>query len=253
MDRLSAPLAGVPGRVEAALAIFRLARQLGAKACALFDAEVETIAPEWIDRLVRPVFAGEVDLVVPSYRRQRFDGLINSGILSPLVRALFGKRLRQPAGADLGFSAALMDLHVAQTASNTSAAPLPDPWSTIPAITRGFRIGQCFLGPRRLHPREVPPAFSGTLRQVLSAVFEQMEHTASFWQKVRGAEVVPWFGPPLELEADGPELARAPMIETFRQGCHDLIEIWRLVSAAGEPARTAPNGAAGRHGLSLFR
>ena len=229
VDRLSAPLAGVPGRVEAALQIFRLARQLGAKVCAVLDAEVESIAPEWIDRLTRPVLEGNVDLIVPSYRRQRFDGLINSGILSPFARALYGKRLRQPAGADLAFSAALMDFYAEQAGANTRNSLAIDPWSTVPAITRSFRIGQSFLGPRSVRPHEVPPDLSNTLRQVLGSIFDQMEVTAPFWQKVRGSEAVPWFGPPLEIETDGPDVNRRPMTDSFRQGCHDLIEIWRMV------------------------
>ncbi|MCL5743689.1 MAG: glycosyl transferase family 2 [Acidobacteria bacterium] len=228
VDRLSAPLAGVPGRTEAALTIFRLARQLGAKACALLDAEVESITPEWIDRLTRPVLEGGVDLVVPAYRRQRFEGLINSGVLSPFARALFGKRLRQPAGADLGFSAALMDLYLDQTTSNTQRPPLMDPWSTVPAVIHGFRIGQSSLGPRLVGPREVPPDLSSTLREVLSNMFGKMELTAPYWQKARGVEAVPWFGPPLEIGAERSELHRKPMIDAFRQGCHDLLEIWRL-------------------------
>ncbi len=228
VNRLSAPLAGVPGRTEAALKIFQLARQLGAKACALLDAEVESITPEWIERLTRPILDGSVDLIVPSYRRQRFDGLINSGILSPFARALFGKRLRQPVGADLGFSAPLMDLYIEQTVSNAPVPPLLDPWSAVPAVIHGFRVGQSFLGPRQVRAREVPPELSRTLSQVLAHIFEQMDLTAPYWQKVRGSEPVPWFGPPLEVETDRPEINRKPMIDMFRHGCHDLIDIWRL-------------------------
>jgi hypothetical protein len=229
VDRLSAHLAGVPGRTEAALAIFRSARQLGAKCCVLLDAEVESIAPEWIERLARPILDGEVDLVVPSYRRQKFDGLINRGLLSPFAQALFGKRLRQPAGADLSFSASLMDFYIEDSASNTRTPSSADPWSAVPPAIHGFRIGQTFLGPRQVRSREVPPDLSNALRQVLADVFGQMEVTASFWQKVRGSEAVPWFGPPLEIEADGAELNPKPMSDAFRQGCHDLVDIWRLI------------------------
>jgi glucosylglycerate synthase len=229
VDRLSAPLAGVAGRKEAALSIFHVARQLGAKVCVLLDAEVESVAPEWIDRLSLPVLEGAADLVVPSYLRQKFDGLINSGIVSPFVRALFGKRLRQPAGADLAFSAELMDFYTAQAASNAHMPPTLDPWSTIPAVAHGFRVGQSFLGPRLVHPREAAPDLSGTLQQALADIFGQMEDTAAFWQKVRGSEAVAWFGPPLEIETEHSEFSRKPMIASFQQGCHDLIEIWKLV------------------------
>jgi hypothetical protein len=229
VDRFSEPAAGVPGRKEAALVIFQYARQFGAGACVLLDAELESITPEWIHRLAQPVLDGAADLVVPVYRRRKFDGLINRGILSPFARALFGKRLRQPVGADLAFSGALMDSFAGQDGAQPQKPSPMDPWSTIPALTRGFRVGQTFLGPRVVRPREVPPALSGTLRKVLGSLFEQMEHTAAFWQKVRGSEPAPWFGPPAEIDTETSEVNRKPMIDSFRQGCQDLVEIWRLV------------------------
>jgi hypothetical protein len=229
VNRFSAPLAGVPGRTEAAVEIFRSARRLGAKACALMDPEVDSVESDWMERLVRPILEGQADLIVPSYRRHKFDGLINSGVLSPFVRALYGMRLRQPAGADLGFSAALMDLHLNQAGGEAHASPTMGPWSTVSAATKGFRIGQSFLGPRLVHPHAVPRDLSDILQQVLTQMFEEMEHTAAFWQKVRGSEVAPSFGNPAEFESEGPAFDRKPMIDAFRRGCKDLIEIWKLI------------------------
>jgi hypothetical protein len=190
------------------------------------DAAVESVTPEWIGRLVEPVLEGGVDLIVPLYQRHTFDGLINSGIASPFGRALFGKRVRQPSGADLAFSAPLMDFYAEPPAQ---AAGVRDPWSTIPAITSGFRVGHSFLGPRLTRASDAPLDLSSTLQRVLGGIFEQMEHTAPFWQKVRGSEAAPWFGPPLEIEAEPADINRKPMIDSFRQGCHDLLEIWRLI------------------------
>lgn len=229
VHKLSAPLAGVPGRREAALTIFQYARQLGAKACALVDPEVESIAPEWVQRLIGPVLDGGADLVVPCYLRHKFDGLINNGILSPFARALFGKRLRQPAGADLAFSARLMDYYTGREAADTRSSV--DPWSTVPAVCQGFQVGQTFLGPRLVHSREVTLELSGALRQVLTNAFDQMERTAVFWQKVRGSEPVPWFGPPLEMAAAQSEINRKPMLESFRLGCQNLTDVWNLILA----------------------
>jgi hypothetical protein len=229
VERVSAPIAGVPGRREAALVIFQYARQLGAKACALLDTQLESITAEWVHRLAQPVLDGAADLIVPVYRRRKFDGLINSGILSPFARALFGKRLRQPVGADLAFSAPLMDFFVEEAGSHPHKRASLDPWSTVPAITNGFRVGQTCLGPREVRSQEAPLDLSGTLRLVIGSLFEHMESMAAFWQKVRGSEVAPWFGPPLEIEEETSEINRKPMIESFRQGCQDLDEIWRFV------------------------
>jgi hypothetical protein len=229
VERLSVPLAGVPGRREAALTIFRCARQLGAKACALLDADVESVTPEWVDRLARPVLDGTVDLVAPSYQRRKFQGLISSGVLTPFARALFGKRLRQPMGADMAFSGPLMDFYIAGAGLNGAVQPSADPWSAIPAITNGFQVGQGFLGPRKVRARDVPPDLSGVLQQVLAGIFEQMEHSAAYWQKIRGSEASPEFGVPTDLEDGTGEWSRQPMYEAFRKGCRDLGEIFRLV------------------------
>jgi hypothetical protein len=229
LNRFSAPPAGVPGRTEAAMEIFRTARRLGAKACALMDPEVDSVEPNWTERLVRPILDGKADLIVPTYRRHKLDGLINSGILSPFVRALYGMRLRQPAGAELGFSARLMDFYLNQAGGEAQASPTMDPWSTAPAAINGFRVGQSFLGPRLVHPRAVPRDLGDILQQVLTEMFEQMEQTAAFWQKVRGSEAAPSFGPPAEIEAEGPDFDRKPMIDSFWRGSKDLIEIWRLI------------------------
>jgi len=193
------------------------------------DAEVESINEDWVDRLVSPVLDNGIDLVVPRYRRHKFDGMINSGIVSPFLRALYGKRLRQPMGADLSFSAGLMDFYLGQNNTNGDAPSMVDPWDTVPAIVSGFRVAQSFLGPRDVHPHEVSPELSETLRQVLTNVFESMGRTASFWQKVRNSEDVPWFGPPLETDAGHADLNVKRMIDSFRQGCQDLAAIWNLV------------------------
>ena len=227
--RLSAPLAGVPGRQEAAGITFALAKQLGAGVCALFDADLESVAEEWIERLVSPVIEEGIDLMVPCYVRHKFDGLISSGIVSPLIRALYGKRLRQPAGADLSFSARLMDFYLGQEDANGDAPSLIDPWDTVPVICNGFRIGQGSLGPRGVHPREIAPNLSDTLRQVLTTVFDSLGRTAAFWQRVRGSEDVPWFGPSLEMNCEPTEMNVKRMIDSFRLGCQDLAGIWNLI------------------------
>jgi hypothetical protein len=229
VHKLSTPLVGVPGGREAALAIFRLARQLGAKACALVDAEVESITPDWIARLLDPILDDAVDMVAPCYLRHKFDGLINTAIRTPYARALYGKRLRQPTGADLGLSAALMDFHLGLEAAQPNGASAFNPWSAIPAICHGFRVGQTFLGPRVVKSREASPDLSSTLRHVLAALFDYTERTAAVWQKVRGSEPVPWFGPPLVIDDTPSDVNKKPAIDSFRLGCQDLMEIWSLI------------------------
>ena len=223
VHRLSAPLSGVPGRDEALRTILLLGKQLGARVTAVLDADVQNITPEWIERLTSPVLNDDIDLVVPCYLRRQFDGMIHVAIVNPFARALYGKRLRQSAGADLAFSHRLSDFY--STAENGNRAAL-DPWSVVPPICAGFRIGQTFLGPRTAPLPEASADLGGTLSEVLEGVFEQMDRTAAFWQKVRYTEKVPWFGPPLEFITEPAQANIKRMVDSFRLGCQDLQEIW---------------------------
>ena len=54
--------------------IFAAADLLGAKACALISPDLESMTPEWVDALIRPVLKENLDFVAPVYQRRRFDG-----------------------------------------------------------------------------------------------------------------------------------------------------------------------------------
>jgi hypothetical protein len=229
VHKLSAPLAGVPGGREALAAVFLLSRQLGAKVCAVLDSDVQSVSPEWVSRLTAPVLDHDIDLVIPAYLRHKFDGMINSGIVHPFVRALYGKRVRQSIGADAAFSARLIDFYASRDGMPGPEPSSTDPRSGVSAICNGFQVGQTFLGPRVLEAREVSADLSATLRQVLTPLFEQMESTAAFWQKVRGSDPVPWFGPSLEVNTEPAQVNARRMIDSFRLGCQDLQEVWSRV------------------------
>jgi len=228
VHKLTAPLAGVPGRGEALDAVFAVSRKLGAKVCTVLDADLKSVNADWVERLTTPVLNNGIDIVAPFYLRHKFDGMINAGIVYPFTRALYGKRVRQALGADLAFSARLMDFY-ANHERPDGAQPAIDPWSVVPAICGGFEPGQTFLGPRVVDNREVTPDLSVTLRLVLGGLFDQMESTVAFWQKVRGSEPVPWFGPPLEVNDEPAQVNVKRMRDSFKLGLHDLQEIWAKV------------------------
>jgi glucosylglycerate synthase len=103
--RFSVPYHGVPGKGSAFRAIFDAADQLGARACAVVDADLRSITPEWIHLLLAPVVEHDFDYVAPFYQRHKFDGTITNTIVYPMTRALYGKRVRQPIGGEFGLSA----------------------------------------------------------------------------------------------------------------------------------------------------
>ncbi|MEK6620178.1 MAG: glycosyltransferase, partial [Chloroflexota bacterium] len=87
---------GLPGKGSAFRAIFEVAAQGGARACAVVDSDLRSITPMWVDRLLRPIVEGEADYVAPLYARHKHDGTITNTIAYPLTRALYGLRVRQP-------------------------------------------------------------------------------------------------------------------------------------------------------------
>jgi glucosylglycerate synthase len=218
---LAPPIAGVPGRAEALRSILRHGERLGVKACAVLDAGVEKLDPEWIGHLLDPVLNHGYDLVAPCYLRHKFEGAISNGVVYPFVRALYGRRVRQPMPSELAFSSQLI--------ANYAAAAPADPWSLTPAILGRFQICQTFLGPHQHPAKELSPDLSSTLAQVLGSLFEEMERTVVFWQKVRGSETVSSFGPPFTVTTEEMAVNSGRMIESFRLGYQDLQSVWSQI------------------------
>ena len=77
--------------------------ELKARAVVMVDADLKSITPEWIQYLGEPIFSG-FNYVCPIYVRHKYDGSITNHIAYPLLRTLYGLRVRQPIGGDFGFS-----------------------------------------------------------------------------------------------------------------------------------------------------
>ena len=99
------PYHGYPGRAAALRAILQTAQRVNAKGCAVIDANLQTVEPNWIERLIAPVLTDGFDYVSPYYVRHVNEGAITRGIVYPTFRALYGVRLRQPVASEFGCSA----------------------------------------------------------------------------------------------------------------------------------------------------
>jgi hypothetical protein len=209
---------------EAYRTVFLASNRLGARACIMVGSDPTTLAPDALQRLVQPIVEQDFDLVTPCYLRRRFDALLNSAVMAPLSRALYGKRLRFPVGADFGFSARLVERQL-QPVADRGAVPV---WFASDAACGGFKIGQAQLGVPVPVQRD-PPDVSAAVAQLLGPVFQDVERNAACWQKVRASQPVPTFG----LSATGPDetgvVDVSRMIEAFRLGYRNLPDIWSVV------------------------
>jgi hypothetical protein len=220
-----------PAKAAAIRAILRLARTEGAKACAVLDADLMGAGPDWANHLLTPVLRDDVDFVAPYYLRQRFAGAINTGIVYPVTRALYGKRLRYPLAADFACSARLLDRYLSREAvwENELTRFGPELWLTTQVLASGYRACQAFLGAKRPSPEAPVEDLPQTLTRVLGGLFAEVERDLGVWQKVRGSERVELRGnvPPTDPGRAAIDPQRA--LESFRLGQQTLRDIWAPV------------------------
>lgn len=225
--RISTPYHGLPGKGSAFRTIFGVAQQLHAKACTVVDADLRSITPHWIELLTVPILERGFDFIAPYYERHKFDGTITNGIIYPVTRALFGRRVRQPIGGEFGISGQLAARYLEKDVWETDVARFGvDIWMTLTAIAEGFRVGQAYLG-AKLHDAKDPGTdLTSMFRQVVGSVFGMMETYETFWQGTNGSAPVPMFGFPFAVGVEPMAVNVGRMIKAYVQAVNDLREIY---------------------------
>ncbi len=251
IQRISTPYHGVPGKGSAFRTIFAVAKHVKARACVVVDADLRSITPHWVELLGRPVLEREFDFIAPYYFRHKYDGTITNGIVYPIARALFGKRLRQPIGGEFGLSGRLAARYLEKDVWETDVARFGvDIWMTVTALAEDFRVGQAYLG-AKLHDAKDPGAdLSSMFRQVVGSVFALMETYQPVWEKVQSSEPVPMFGFPFEVGVEPITVNVERMIQAYEQGVTDLREIYQAIL---EPATLEAAAACARQPHDLFQ
>jgi hypothetical protein len=200
-----------------------------APACALLEPMPRPRDPSWIRMLIEPVLSGGFDLVAPSYARGRLEGVLTTGVVYPLTRALFGQRLRQPLGREIVLSLRLAEHLLRDAEWRTDPAHAGgDLWVITKALAREVRIAQVFVG-RRPVPAPQPTDVSATLVEVLGTLFNEMERHAPQWQRVRGSQPVATFGDEHVGDSPGHAPASGPLVDAFALGWRDLRSLWSAV------------------------
>lgn len=226
--KIATPYQGIPGKGSAFRTIFEIASALNVKACAVFDSDLRSITPEWIELLIKPVFEDGFDYVLPLYHRHKYDGTITNSIVYPITRALYGKRVRQPIGGDFGFSGKLAKFYLTKNVWETDVAKYGiDIWMTTTAIANNFKVCQSFLG-AKIHDAKDPGAdLSAMLYQVVGATFDLMETYADTWKTIKGSDPVPSFGFQYTVGLEPVSVNVERMIERFKLGVKELMGIWK--------------------------
>jgi glucosylglycerate synthase len=219
------PVAGVAAAYQA---VFAAGEKFGARACCVIVSKLEAATAGWVRELVQPLVERNLDLVAPNYARRKFEGLLNSSIISPLMRCLYGRRIHNPMGPDLGISQRLVQKILA-TERGGGGNRVPALASVAPvALCENLEICEVHLA-ARIYPPTDWMNISSLLAQILSPIFLDMERNAACWQRMRPSVAVPAIGQPLLVSQDTGTVDISRMMESFQLGVRDLQEIWGLV------------------------
>ena len=175
-----------------------------------------------------------IDLVLPRFALGPHEALVNSALIYPLSRALFGADIRFPLPIDAALSARMAERLAITTqrliALNQGHSLL---WPVAEAASAGFSVREVSAAdatPPTPPPPQNPTDFNALFASVAGSLFADIEAKASFWQRVRGLPLRP------NLQPDPPAFSPLDasseihsMIETFHLAQDNLEEIWSLV------------------------
>lgn len=221
---------GIGGKGSALRAIFEAAHRLNVLACACVDADLRSIRPDWVHYLLDPVLERGFEFVAPVYSRHKYDGTITNNIVYNLVRAVYGKRIRQPIGGDFAFSRRLARHYLEQDVWEGDIARFGiDIWMTLNAVVEGARICQASLGIKVHDAKDPAEALGPMFRQVCGTIFSLMEQQEAFWKGVQGSEAVPTFGGPNAEEPKPVVVDQPRMVREFQDGARLFGPLYRSV------------------------
>jgi glucosylglycerate synthase len=229
LHAISTKYASTPNSGVALRTILAAAELLRAKACIVMSPESENITPEWVASLLRPVYCDGFDLVCPTYRRHKFDGLLMTNLLYPMVRALYGLRIRESYMPEFGFSGRLGSQFLGQNGWNDGTGESGiELRLTLAAVTGGFRICQSFLGTKDPVERRAADLVP-TLRQTAGVLFAALESDFLVWSGISGSQEVLTTGSDQELALDPLRVNRKRLWEMFVRGVSELESVFQSI------------------------
>jgi hypothetical protein len=221
--------ANAPHNGVALRTILAAAELLRAKACIVVSPEFESIQPDSISNLLHPVYNEGFDLVSPTYRRHKFDGLLMTNLLYPMIRALYGIRIRESYMTEFGFSGRVGSQFLGQNNWSDSVGENGvELRFTLAAISGGFRICQSFLGEKE-HVERRAADLVPTLRQTVGVLFAALESGFDIWSPVSGSQPVPTIGSDPDVLLDPLRVNRKRLREMFTTGVNELESVFQSI------------------------
>ena len=229
LHSISTKYASSPSNAIALRTILAAAELLRAKACVVMSPESANIEPEWLAKLLRPIYHDGFDLVTPTYRRHKFEGLLITNLLYPMTRALYGVRIREAYAPEFGFSGRMGSQFLGHNAWNDGTDGVGvELRFTLAAITGHFRISQSFLGEKE-HIKRRGADLVPALRQTVGALFSALEPDFSFWSAVTNSESLHIAEADGEVLLEPVRINRKRLREMFVAGVAELDSVFRSI------------------------
>jgi glucosylglycerate synthase len=228
-----APPPGATGRIPSLTpagtyqALFAMARELGVSACAVIGYDLAALQSNFLAPVLAPILDNRCELAMPVYAMGKFDGLLNSSILYPLTRALYGRRVRFPLASDFCVSARMIpELEIALQRSMQQGQTLF--WPATEAALRDRSVCQVYVDTHHT-PAADGVDLSTILAQTAGPLFLDVATNAALWQRIRSSQPGDVSGVPTPCPSDNAHADTTPMLETFQLGFRNLQEVWSLV------------------------
>jgi hypothetical protein len=232
LHSISTKYASSPSSGIALRTILAAAELLRAKSCVVMSPESANIEPEWVSKLLQPIHRDGFDLVTPTFRRHKFEGLLITNLLYPMIRALYGVRIREAYTPEFGFSGRLGSQFLAQNVWNDADGGAGvELRFTLAAITGGFSTCQSFLGEKD-HVERRSADLVPALRQTVGTLFSALEPDFPVWSAVSGSKPVPTTGADQEVILDPMRINRKRLREMFSSGVAELESVFQSILCA---------------------
>jgi len=229
LHSISTQYARSPAARTALRTILAAGDLLRAKACAVISPESTNIEPEWIQRLLRPIFLENFDFVTPVYRRHKFEGLLVRNLIYPMTRALYGWRIREPYASEFAFSGRLGGQFLAQDVWRDEVGRTgPEIYLSITAMAGAYRLYQSFLG-TRAHVERSWSDLVPAMRQTVGALFLSLEANFAVWSASTSSQPIPTLGAESEVTLQPLRINRKRLREMFRAGVAELGPVLKFI------------------------
>nr|HVO82476.1 hypothetical protein [Terriglobales bacterium] len=209
---------------------------LRASACAVVSPDSTNIEPEWLERLLRPVYRDNFDLVTPVYRRHKFDGMLVRNLVYPMVRALYAKRVREPYPSEFAFSGRLGSQFLGQEIwAQDVGREGAEMGLTIAAITGGHRVAQTFVGTKSRMDHGHADLVRA-MRQTVGVLFWSLEQTYPVWSANGESEPIPTIGAEHDASLEALRINRKRLYQMFTRG---VVELEPVLTSLLSPSTLA--------------